>query len=696
MSIHRFAAGTRFRWQGTTYEIKRLLPEGSAVLEDICLGEARTASIATFVQALFDGSLDFVAPPGGMPARAAPPASGAPPGLTLADYPEDLGIIAQWRLTVIRPLLRLAPDERTLQVVEARVHAVREALEPTYARSLHTRVSVASIYRWMSAYRRSGADLRSLIPNTRARGGKATSRLDPAISAAIDAVIHDKYLVREAVTIDDVVREVAVRVEDLNTTRPPSEPFAAPSRTTIVRRIASLDLADRFATKHGKRAARRQLAQYGETAYPDLPLARVEIDHTRADLIVIDDQDDLPLGRLTVTYCLDLATRYPLGYYLGFEPPSYLTVMECLYHAIRPKANVRERYGTQHDWIAYGVPSTLVIDHAREFVGRDLQDACALLDITLQQTPVQTPQFKAGIERLFGSLNTMLFHTLPGTTFSNIQQRGDYDSLEQACVYLSDIDRIMHLFVVDLYAEKFHRGLEGIPARRWEAATRTGFAPRLPPGAADLSVLLGRVTTRTLHHYGIDLESLRYNSDDLALLRTRLKGTPVKVKYHPGDLSRISIYDPFERRYLAIPALAQEYTQGLSLWKHRIIRQAVLAEQATVDIAALGRARREIQAIVEAGRDRKRVGTRSRIARWDTAGRPSRDLGTDVRDPASDAPTDVLTQEEPRPAAGPRALSDDLLVAADSLEGQTDDWGLEFSLPTSRRTLLPPPDGGLV
>jgi hypothetical protein len=70
--------------------------------------------------------------------------------------------------------------------------------------------------------------------------------------------------------------------------------------------------------------------------------------------------------------------------------------------------------------------------------------------------------------------------------------------------------------------------------------------------------------------------------------------------------------------------LAQEYTQGLSIWKHRVIRQAVLEEQDQVDLVALGKAKRKIQQIVDAGRQRKRQSSRSRIARWDTAGKPTR------------------------------------------------------------------------
>jgi putative transposase len=53
----------------------------------------------------------------------------------------------------------------------------------------------------------------------------------------------------------------------------------------------------------------------------------------------------------------------------------------------------------------------------------------------------------------------------------------------------------------------------------------------------------------------------------------------VKIKYNPSDLSQIHVYDPDERLYIPVPALAQEYTQGLSLWKHKVIRNFVLSQQ---------------------------------------------------------------------------------------------------------------------
>lgn len=671
MSAQRFSAGKRFQWQDATYEIRRLLPEGKIDIENVFTGDVTVVELLALIGALFDGKLRFVLD--GKLARPSPDGESSTQSrfADLASCPEHLLVIARRRLDAIQPLLAMKPQDRTRLAVEARVQEILVTDTSEQSHGLDESASTASIYRWIRDYTQSGGDLRALIPATHQRGGEGASRFSEEVEAIVEGAIQDKYWVREAVTIDDVVYEVAVRLDAENRSRAAHEKLKAPSRRTIARRIEALDPRSKFTVKHGKRAARQEFSQYGSTEYSPIPLERVEIDHTRIDLIVIDDLDNLPLGRLTLTYCLDMATRYPLGYYMGFEPPGYLAVMECLHHSICPKGNTREKYGTEHEWIAYGIPSTLMIDNGKEFIGQDLQDACLLLGIVLQQTPVKTPHFKAGIERLFGSLNTMLFHTLPGTTFSSAQQRGDYDSVKQACVYLSDVDKIMNIFIVDIYAQRFHRGIEAIPTQRWEAAMQPGFSPRVPPNAEELSILLGRVTERVIQHYGIPFHCLRYNCSELTPLRTRLKGDKVKVKYHPADLSRLYVYDPFEQRYIEVPALDQAYTDGLSLWKHRIIRRAAREEYNSVDLVALGRAKRRIQEIVEAGRDRKRMGTRARIARWESSGKPTRQTNEE----AEVDDVNLLIDEKASQALLPAEVQLDL----DALDAEG--WAIGYDLP---------------
>lgn len=477
MSRLRFCSGVRFRWRDVAYQVVRLLPGEQANIENILTGAVFIVDISALVHALFVGELCFVSEH----VAGSPRLGAEKTPLSLSDYPEELVRVARYRLEVICPLLEL--ERRTRTAVLDRVLEIKAAQPEQNGRSLQDSISVAAIYRWIGDYVRSGQDLRALIPVVHARGGKHRSRLRSEAEALVELVIQDKSKVHEKVTIDDVCCELAVRIAEENRVRPLGEYLSLPSRATLARRIEASQAFQDHQRQRRRNLTRKANAQYGKTPYLNLPLERVEIDHTRSDRMVIDDRDNLPLGRLTLTYCLDTATRYPLGYYLGFEPPSYLTVMECLHHAIQPKAEVRQQYGAEHEWLAYGIPATLVIDNGKEFIGHDLEDACLLLGIVLQYTPVQMPQFKAGVERMFGSLNTMFFHALPGTTFCNPQERGSYDNTNQTCVYLSEVDKMLNILLVDIYSEPFHRGLSGILARRWEEKVQTAFAPALQ-GAA--------------------------------------------------------------------------------------------------------------------------------------------------------------------------------------------------------------------
>lgn len=668
MSAQRFATGKHFIWLGEEYQVERLLPENQLTIEHLQTAKRQNVAFATLVQALFAGELQFV--------TAADTTPAASP-ITLADYPPHLRALAEYRWEVIRPLLALSPSERTRARVAERVAELRQARQAG-AKFPKTAVSSASIYRWMQAYERSGHDLRALVDNSRQQGGGQQTRLAEEVETLIDTVIRDRYCVREKVTCDDVYLEVALRVAEENRFRHTAEKLDTPSRTTIWRRIAAQAEPEKLIAQRGERQAQEQTTQYGKMVYPSIPLERVEIDHTPLDLIVVDAADSLPLGRPTLTYCLDTATRYPLGFYVGFEPPSYLTVMECLHHAILAKLDVRERYTTQHGWLACGIPAVLIVDNGKEFIGHDLRDACHALGVELLQMPLRTPHFKAAVERMFRTLNTGLVHTLPGTTFSNPAERGAYDSVTEACIDLDDLHQVLHLFLLDIYAESFHRGLGDIPARRWEALTHAGFFPRLPANADELKVLLGRVAQRVIQPYGIEFLRLRYNSPALAPLRSQLHGTQAKIKYDPADLGCIHVFDPQAQRYIPAECVDQEYARGLSLWKHRVILNLARQEAAQVDSLGLARAKRRIQELVEQSRADKQLKRRARLARWQTGGNTQGRAEENAEPAPDEAGTPLLTPLTPA-APALAALEMDFSTLREELENQ--EWSVGYDLP---------------
>lgn len=650
MSAQRFTLGKMVEWFGETYEIIRILPESQINLEHIPTGAIKTASLETLTRDLFDGFLSFVVEGKHGKPRTGKPAIEAK-YIDLDDCPPHQVAIARFRLDAITPLLGLKP--RTRQDVVRRAEEVNLVLVKGDGPVKH--VSASSIYRWIADYETSGSDLRSLLPATDARGGKAQWRIKPEQNIIIDATINDLYLSREKKTVVDVQHEVARRVDQENKVRPTADKLTYPSRPTIVRRINRLDMKSVFAARHGKRAAENEFSQRfsaPEEARQILDVA--EIDHTPLDLIVVDERDNLPLGRSTLTDLMDVCSRYPLGYYLGFEPPNYYAVMECLYHAIRPKKDVRQIYGTENDWRACGLMSVLVTDNGKEFIGNSLTDSCGLLNIQIQRMPVKKPHYKGKIERHLRS-QTFTIHGLPGTTFSNVQQRGDYDSAGQACLYLNEAEAILNIFLVDICAQSLHKGINDIPARRWEQAIQSGFIPNVPPNAQELLILLGQVDHRTVQHYGIDFESLRYNCGELGELRVRLKRAEipkVKIKFHPGDLAQIHVHDPFDNRYISVPILDKyrDYAQGVSLWKHRVVRSFILSQQEEVDLAALGRAKRRIQDLVDDAQRRKRS-TRRREARWQNGGNPPSKAEPFSSLPGQPMPG--LPAQEERPALPP-------------------------------------------
>jgi len=124
---------------------------------------------------------------------------------------------------------------------------------------------------------------------------------------------------------------------------------------------------------------------------------------------------------------------------------------------------------------------------------------------------------------------------------------------------------------------------------------------------------------RTVQLSGIEFETLRYQSPALSALRSYLQSRSykeqrksgdkqdesrkekVQIKYDPVDLSTLYVYDacPDHENWLPIPAVNQEYTKGLSIDEHKVIRNYILRQKMEVDIYELTAAKKHIQEIIE-------------------------------------------------------------------------------------------------
>src|SRR5260370_9502193 len=136
-------------------------------------------------------------------------------------------------------------------------------------------------------------------------------------------------------------------------------------------------------------------------------------------------------------------------YYIAFEKPGALPVGMCIARCTLTKDSYLARMNLQGEWPVQGIMKAIQTDNAKEFRSKSLGRALEFYGIGHNFRPPNTPHYSGHVERL---MRTMLekVHTLPGTTFSNPADRGDYKSEKRACMTLFDL---VKLLAVNLFQE---------------------------------------------------------------------------------------------------------------------------------------------------------------------------------------------------------------------------------------------------
>jgi len=288
----------------------------------------------------------------------------------LASYAPDLIHLAQMRVQYLKAIDRRQPMAITRKSMEPLIRSVAEEVNDVKPPGWRT------LARDYNRWRNAGRDIRSIISRFSDRGRRG-SRMHPEIQAISEQVIQELYMTAERKRIPEVHLEIVRRVSDQNKFRPENERLPIPSQRTIYREIARKPPYEVMAARYGKRRAEMEFRTSGAGPETIRALQRVSMDHTPSDMIVVDDGSMLPLGRPTITSALDEHTRCPMGFYLGFEPPSCLSVMRCLKHAILPKTYVQREFPSiKNCWECYGVPELVVVDNPPEFHSSHFERAC--------------------------------------------------------------------------------------------------------------------------------------------------------------------------------------------------------------------------------------------------------------------------------------------------------------------------------
>ena len=494
--------------------------------------------------------------------------------------------------------------------------------------ALELKVSERTVFRWLARFVEA-EQTTSIVPHRRGRkpGAKV---LDVERERLIDTVIADTYLKRPRARPETIYREVNMRCGA--TGLPPV------SRNAVIARIRRLDPQLVARKRHGAKHARNNVdpapGRYRVEGAGDV----LQIDHTLADVHLVDRQFRQSIGRPWLTLAVDVATRAVYGFHVSLEPPSALSIALCLSHAAAAKDEWLAARGLELRWPMSGLPGTVHADNGKDLRGEALERGCQEYGIGLQFRPLGRAHYGGHIERLIGTLMGEV-HLLPGTTYSNIKDRGEDPAEEEAVMTLPEFEEWLAIGICNGYHAKPHRSLGVSPLAAWQAQVRQLPSRAMPGDPCRFLRAFLPVERRTFGRSGIQFQHIHYWSDVLPTLAHL--GDTLIIRYDPRDLSRLYVLGP-EGQYFEVP-YANLLNPPVTLWE---------LEAASRRLHAAGRQHLREAAVFESiTEQRRRVAESASTTKQARRQQERRRVPSDHPSaPASPAPVDYSKDPVPYPS----------------------------------------------
>lgn len=445
------------------------------------------------------------------------------------------------RFQAIRPLLNRNGRRRTAQDIAN----IADNLDK----------DPATIYRWIARWEQ-GKTVSALVRNSRSDVGK--SRLPELVEDIISHEISAFYLVRERPTVVELWERVAMGCREKG--------LKSPNLSTIRRRVDRLPDRLVMAKRQSPKLARENFEPLrGHFPGADVPLAVYQIDHTPTDVTLVDDVYRQPIGRAYLTIVVDTCTRMLAGFCVSLDPPGALSTGLAMAHAILPKASWLAQREIDVGWPIYGVPAKIYADNAAEFRGSMLERACREYGIVMENRPKGQPNYGGHVERLFRTFMKRT-QSLPGSTFSNVEDKGEYDTDGRAIMTLAEYTKWFTIFVTKIYHQRKHRGIGQVPPiklyEQFILGSDDSKGIGLPEPIADefkLRIDFMPFVERTIQEYGVLIDNIHYYADVLRpwIHARDPENAKLKRKFifarDPRDIGEVYFFDPDAKTYYPIP-----------------------------------------------------------------------------------------------------------------------------------------------
>lgn len=286
------------------------------------------------------------------------------------------------------------------------------------------------------------------------------------------------------------------------------------------------------------------------------------LDATVCDIYLVNDTG-LVIGRPILTACVDAYSGLCCGYSLSWEGGVY-SLRNLMLNVVADKKAFCSKYGIQIDaaeWSCAKLPSTLITDMGKEYVSETFEQISDL-GVTVINLPPYRPELKGMVEKFFDIIQNLYKPHLKGKGVieSDFQERGGHDYRKDACLTLTDFEKIIIRCIVYYntkiikdnfpYTEKMlTENVQPYSNAIWNHALSQMGANLISVDSPTLILTLLPRTTGRFTRKGLVVNKLHYRNPKYT--EQFLSGGNAKVAYNPEDVSSIWLiengeYVPFE------------------------------------------------------------------------------------------------------------------------------------------------------
>ncbi|MDP3522524.1 MAG: transposase [Hydrogenophaga sp.] len=483
----------------------------------------------------------------------------------------DIGSLTEKERTKLEYRLQFVKEMARYRVTKGQREKISQIIEKICKSSECTkRPSVAAVMLWARKYQGSGMNPLALIDRHRFR--KTRMRLSDLHEKMIWKVLKRSYFTTARRTLQyahNDLKEEFARAKKSNLI-PPGE--AVVTYATLQRRVNSVDLYQRIASREGVARARMVCRTAFPDGVPSEAMESVQIDHTPLNWVVICDRTGLPLGRPLLTAAICAYSGYISGIYLSFYGPGVTSVSGVLRSVIRVKDEMVANANLKQPWIAHGLPDEIVVDNGLEFHSFGFRTMGMTLGTDITYCRVRTPWLKPQIERFFSTLNTLTL--MKGRITKTVANVMRIDPYKDAAITFSDLVQGLLMFCVDIHAHAPNWRKMATPFELYSESIDRCPPVSFPMNMNQLKLATGMSKELTLRQGGIEMLGLPYGCVDFkTIVNKHGHGLKLLCKWDPDDISKLYVRDPDGINWYTADCRWGSYADGLSFNQHRLIRE---------------------------------------------------------------------------------------------------------------------------